>query len=849
MKRNIFCAFSFALFAVAFAAVQPGENLIVNGTLEADQMEFPPFWSVGSRAKNYVVWHSNGGPDGLPYLKIEGEKEPDIRVRQFGLDLVSNGMYRISMKVRTKNFRSGSHTGVMLVNSGLWRSTEGVMSLPSNTHGKWKTVSKEFKCFAAHDGYMVLLRILQQKGELDIADIRLEAIDDLALRESGVSKMVACEKNPRLVPVMPLLSKIPAENPCMKFRFFGKLEKADDEYEVVADISKDGVRLSAPLSRDVLSLRLPQNVKDGQVEVGLVCKATGKKVVSRRYNFRVVSSAVSESKYARRQLNNLCAEILSVALSGDESRKYSFVMSRDGWAFVAVKNGKTDSLEVKIDGRSVIDSATPRSETFRLLSAGEHTLEVLRAKEGNVVVREIAEILNYCPGVNSYVTENTPYDWSFNERYVLPAVTTQLGGNVPSERLEEFHGRGYKWMHNMNLVGSASDIMIAKLSGCKGMVNSNMWGVACDEQNYADIVSLDAYANGFWAYDIEKRPTKPVYTWAYGKPTQGAVSYDFLAACINISGGTGKLVREHYCSTAETEEDARKVLCNYVGSTFEMYRKISPEAFGSLGVVFGNFNQVPILSKAHHPEVDYKYYLDMQMNYVANDPLFKGIGLVGYWGSYYADEELHRWSFALTRHYVVEGNTNMLSGAYGFSYCPDHLMNGDFRGTINPWKASGKVRTDRYPTFAARSQNRWGGSNGVGDTFAVLVREEGNVASISQKIKGLAVGRKYCLQFATFDVKDVKANRVAPRRFGVRATLSYGAEIDAARSWVHVDKRIKGRYAINNGVARINLHHTVFTAKSEEVDLVFDNSASDVSEELGINYVSLNPYFEEGYVK
>ena len=267
------------------------------------------------------------------------------------------------------------------------------------------------------------------------------------------------------------------------------------------------------------------------------------------------------------------------------------------------------------------------------------------------------------------------------------------------------------------------------------------------------------------------------------------------------------------------------------------------ESIGSLGLVFGNFNQVPILSIAHHPEVDYKYALDMQMNYAANDPLFAGIGLIGYWGSYYADEELHRWSFALMRHYAVEGATNMLSGAYGFTYRPDHVMNGDFRGTLDPWKVTGDVRADSHDTFGTRNQNRWGGSGGVGDTFAVLVRGEGGPSVISQTVKGLVPGRKYCLQFAAFDVKDVKANRVAPRRFGIAATLSDGAEIDSSLSWVHVDKRIKGRYAANDGVARINLHHTVFTARTAEVELKIDNSTAAVGEELGINYLSVKPYY------
>lgn len=843
--RSIFVASAVFAAMLLPAAVKPGENLVLNGVLEADQLDFPPFWYASSTAKSRVKWNPSGGPDGLPYFSLKEGSEPDIRLRQFGLDLVSNGLYRISMQVRTRNFRSSSHTGVMLVNGGSWRSTAGVMSLPKDTGGKWRTVSKEFKCFGTTDGYMILLRTHNQKGELDMADIRLEALDSLALDGSGRSKLVTCETEPRVVPLTSLLSKIPADDRFMQFRFFGELEGKDSEYEAFAVFEGSDSGITVPVSREKMRIPVPAGIDGGQVTVGVKHKTTGKTIVSRRYNFRVVPS-VSEvvARHARRRLNNLSAELVAVPVAGNAADRHAFAMRRDGWVFVAVSGGKSDGFTVKIDGSTVIDRSSPRHETFRQLQAGEHVIEVVGVKDGRLIVREIAEIFNYCPGVNSYVRENPPYDWAFNERYVLPAVTTQLGGRLPKERRDEFYRRGYIWMHNINLTGSDPKVMIKKLSECRGLRESCYRGVACDEQNYADVISIDKYAAGFWAYDAAEKPSRAVYTWAYGKPSLGAVSHDFLSACINIGGGRGKLVREHYCSTRETEEEARQTLRHYVGSTFATYRKIAPEAMGSLGLVYGNFNQVPILSKAHHPEVDYKYYLDMQMNFAANDPLFADIGLIGYWGSYYADEELHRWSFALTRHYVVEGNTNMLSEAYGFRYRPDHLFNGDFRGTLEPWRTEGKVRADSHMGFASKSQNRWGGSNGVGDTFAVLVREEGAAASISQKIKGLSPGKKYCLQFAAFDVKDVKAHRVAPRHFGVSAKLSSGAEIDEKRSWLHVDKRIKGRYAINNGVARINLHHIVFTARAGEVDLVIDNSAAKPGEELGVNYVSLNPYYE-----
>ena len=839
--------------AMALAAVKPGENLLVNGALEADQADFPPFWNANACPKDSFKWHPSGGPDGLPYISVNAEKVPDVRLKQFGLDLAKDGRYRISMLVRTKGFRSGSHTGVMLVNSGLWKSTAGVLSLPMDTTGQWVRVSNEFKCFAAPDGYMAMMRVTDQKGELDIADIRLEALDELALSKSGPSKMVACEKTPRMVPLFPLLSKIPAEDPMMRFRFFGELEKSDSEYEAFVVVEGVDGRVVVPLSRDCTKMPLPQGVTNGVVSVGVAEMATGKTVTERKYNFRVIGARVSHNRNCdgagaavlrpSRRLNNLCAELLSERLSEVGTNRFMFTMSRDGWSFTAVKGRIGERFCVRIDGEDVIRRDTPRCETFRRLYAGEHELEVFGVENGSVVVREIAEILNYCPGVNSRVKENPPYDWDFNERYVLPAVTTQLGGIVPKEHLDEFLKRGYVWADNMNLTGGDAKTMVDKLANCQGMKSQKMCGVACDEQDYADVASINAYANGLWEFDLKKRPDRPVYTWAYGKATQGAASFDFLAACMNVSGGRSKLVREHYVATRETEEDERLYLRNYVGVTFENYRKMMPEAMGSLGLVLGNFNQVPILSIVHHPEVDYKYTLDMQMNYAANDPAFRGLGLIGYWGSYYADEEMHRWSFALMRHYAVEGNTNMLSEAYGFRYRPDHMLNGDFRGTLAPWRTKGEVRVCSHDTFASRSQNRWGGSGGVGDTFAVLVRGEGEAASISQTLKGLVPGRKYCLQFATFDVKDVKANRIAPRRFGIEAKLSDGAEIDRALSWVHVDDRQKGRYSANDGVARINLHHIVFTAKTSNVEVTLSNAAALVGEELGVNYLSLNPYY------
>ena len=857
-------AFFFAAVAstAAFAAVKPGENLVLNGAFEADQADFPPFWK--SYEMKALKWMPSGGPDGLPRIVIATEMASDIRIKQHGLDLVPGGKYRISMQVRTKNFSGGSHTGIMLLNSGLWRCTAGVLSLPKDTNDEWKLVEEEFKCFGTDDGISIMVRVQNGHGELEVADVRLVAIDELALAKSGVSKIVACERRPRIVPVAPLLSNIAGDDRAVNFRFFGDIDGNDGDYEMVLAAEGAAKDVHCPLSRDGMRIALPRGATNGIMTVAVAKKATGEKITERKFRFNVAGSRVPcdrnagmlDARPCLRRLNNFCTEVLAAELKGDATNHYEFCTSRDGWIYASLGLGSRIPRDrdagardvrpcLRIDGREVIDASTPRHETFRNISAGRHTLDVAGAAGDKVVVREIVEILNYCPGVNSAVKENPPYDWNFNERYVLPAVTTQLGGNVPRERHEEFQRRGFWWVDNVNLTGGPADIMIEKLSKTAGMVRPEFNGVACDEQNYADIASIDAYANGLWALDLAKRPSRVVYTWAYGGvPPPGASSLDFLSACANISGGTGKLLREIYTPTCETEEEEKQFVRKRVGEVFSAYRRLNPNAMGSLGIVFGNFNQVPILSISHHPEVDFKYALDLQLNYAASDPLFSGIGLTGYWGSYYADDEMHRWSFALMRHYVVEGNTNMLSSAYGFKYRPDHILNGDFRGTLAPWKSTGEVRTDSHATFAACSQNRWGGNGGVGDTFAVLVRGEGEATTLSQTAKGLQPGKTYCLQFATFDAKDVKANKVAPRRFGIDVKLSDGAEIDKSRSWVHVDKRIKGRYKQNNGVARINLHHIVFTAKAPTVEITLSNAAAAPGEELGVNYLSLNPFYD-----
>ena len=849
MKARVSAVLMLMAVASVSAAVTPGENILSNGKLEADQTDYPICWSVYIRDRKLVKWMPSGGPGSLPHFRLfsTAPEAHDTTIRQGGIRLASNGVYRLSVKVRTKGF-CYKNAGVVVANGG-WKRSVAVGNIPRDTAGKWKEMSCRFEPFDKDGVHTVIFFASGFTGTFDVADPRLTAENDVALAETEPSVLSSAVHVPRFVPMAPLLWEIPRAKREVTFRFFGKVQSGRvEDYDLECKIENvkcksEGLVVTVPVRKESIVVTLPEGADSGVMTVRGVARATGREICREQFTFRTVDAPAIPVGRGRR-LNNLSTELLSVPLTGKgEPHRFTVTAPRSGWLYIAVRGGQQVAV-VTLDGRAVIDGDMTRLETFREVAGGPHEITV-KGGEGRLVVRDIAEIISYCPCVKCPVSEGPRYDWPYEERYVLPAVTTQNGGIIPTNAIPSFLARGYRWIANLNTTALSADALERALAGCAGLTAPYYAGVTCDEQFFYKPHEIAAYTKGLKAYDFAHSPERVIYTWIVGKPMTPALDQEFLATCINASRGRGKLLLEMYCRTnGETEKEAQAHLKRYVVDALDRYRERHPLSVASAGVVFGNFNQMPILSLVHDPAIDYKYYLDMQLNLAANDPSCRDLGAVGYWGCNYADDEMKRWSFALMRHYVVEGHTNMLSSAHGFRYRPGHLEDGDFSGGFASWRTSGKVRADSHPEFARRSQCRWGGNGGVGDTFAVLTREEGASATVGQTAKGLVPGCTYCLQFSTFDVKDVKANRIAPRRFGIDVKLGVGAEVRKDLSWVHVDNRVKGRYDFNDNVARVNLHHIVFTACAAETEIVFNNAAAKVGEELGLNAVSLNPYFE-----
>ena len=127
----------------------------------------------------------------------------------------------------------GKQGGVVVVNERT-RANAGVEKLPSDTHGKWVKVERIFSPSGkSDDTYTVAVKAESFTGTMSVADIKLEAEDELALAKTERLAILAAQHEFRVLPFSPVLARIPRHTPMVEFRTFGNLpagiEEADCE--------------------------------------------------------------------------------------------------------------------------------------------------------------------------------------------------------------------------------------------------------------------------------------------------------------------------------------------------------------------------------------------------------------------------------------------------------------------------------------------------------------------------------------------------------------------------------------------------------------------------------------------
>lgn len=806
----------------AVAAVEPGENVLFNPTLVKDQSELPQGWVVPSNADapHVIADYAPGGQTAFVFR--DADLPGGTSVRQKDIGLVPGGRYRLGFKAKTVGFRGG--TALCVVADAKWKADAGVREFPENSD--WADYTAEFACMPrvrrsdGADRYQFIISIDKGfSGEIAFSYLKLEAIDGQSRAGTEKMRLPEAVTRPRIIPLSPLLHRIDREDPQVTIAFRNFDAKAK---RLMISMTANGEKEERPFTEEQV-FRLDRVPDCGAFDIAVIEAESGRVVSQRSFSYaKVRRPPVAGS--APRRLNNFVSELPVVESSEYGKRIFSFALAKPGWVYVN-------------DGGR---------ESARRYESGMHRLAASSDDSVRPVVRAIGEIYYYSPLTDNKVDCQPKRTWERFSKEVLPNITTVDGAKLLTDEQAAYmqaEGRHVEAIFVSREFKTREEFDRA-LRTDRAMTLPRYDGAVLDEQFFDRQTHLDLCTEALWKFSRECPDERHrVAAAIVGNPMNGALDTDFLSAVANASQGRGVLNVEAYYRTKATEAEAYAEIRRAYGKTVAAMKAACPLAADHMLLMLGIFTQYPILSLVHHPEVDYRYYLDMQMQAAATDPVFAGLCGVGVWGSGYADEELHDWTVKLLRHYFIEGNTTLLSERYGLKYIPGLIQNGDFRGGLSGWETSGGVAADRIVKLGRDVLGRWWAPGSLGDEFAAFTRGK-EPGRARQMLKGLEPGRRYQLEFLTFDPREVRAKTPGSRRHPLRGTLGSGAKVDAARSWVWTDGSFRGKIGTRTGF--VNLHHLVFTAESSEVEFCMDDAEASEGEVTGVNSVSVKLALAEG---
>ena len=816
MKKTVLIA---VLTAFGSAALFAAGDLVLNGALDMRGKSFPSFWMFRSHSNAIVTGSESGAPEGRPFLRISAPRG-NGSVRQNGIRLIPGEKYRLSALLRTSGLK-GKKSGVTV------SPHDGYLIAGLPADSDWKRYQAEFTAGASKSGaYDIQLTVDAEGGVLDIADVSLVPLTARGKRESRtqIENMA-----PAIVPLA-VLRRIDLRASRIDFMLLGHYDAPDAELEAVFTVGKRSGKLSFAERRARLDLGSVGIRKPGEYALGAVLRdrRNGKELLREAWKIRVVD--VPETPASAQRLNNLVTVLRRGPLTA--GKEFTVVNPRYGWVLFrfARRNGKAPRLE--LDGKPLIASTVRGDAVMRRLEPGRYRL-VNRGETAEVDIRLIPDIQMFPLG-SSRVAGNGVYDWSFARKYFLPALTTiNCSGFTPAER-KEVRDTGLIYLSNFGVLNpkkpNDSDDLLDRMNHSKDLADPVYDGMTMDEVEYWDFPAIDPYVKALRRF--KAFPEKDIRSYVIGPPSPSYCNY--ISAALNVSGGRGRVLYEVYNREQYTEEDAVAYF-NQQKQHIGAYRDIAPESLNGLSIILGNFSQAPMISLDQIPGVDFRYYLDMQMNLLANDPAAADLGGVGFWGSHNCDEETLRWCGALLRHYAIEGNTEMLSKKYGYTYHNTLLRNGDFEDGLNGWQKSGEVNVVYSKDFGNKVEKRYGSVYPLGDHFAMLTRSEGAPTELRQKLTGLVPGKKYTVYYMVANYDDLLKEINNPRRHPLTLTVRNAT---ICRRSYFVDNRKREM------IARVNSCKYVFIADAPEVELVFSNAKAKNGTRLTLNYIMVRPYFE-----
>ena len=584
----------------------------------------------------------------------------------------------------------------------------------------------------------------------------------------------------------------------------------------------------------------------GECEVRVVAKAPGGETFGEEARAGVTWTERPEAFTRIKVLNNLCWELLNVAPGDRPAAGYSFPNPRRGWVYFSTEAEGGLTLSVPGAEPAVIHdpaNGALQQEAMRFLPEGEHTVVITGVGAlKKLVARSVPTLLFSKIGQRCKSQPLWTYDWDFLEKDILPNTNSGVLGAPTKQQLQRWvNDLGGRWIHEipahaLKTKETTTEDVYNFLTTDTGLTQPFNHGVIVDEFGGGDTNYHHA-----WNEASEMVLSDPKYANRMVVPYCGSVMYGYERSETWIK----TLIRhgsyfswERYLWEQPSEDKAWLYIRQELADKMPLWEAGMPGATDHMIVCLG-FMSVPPQGLNIHPTVDFKVFMDMEIQHVATHPAFFGVGGIMEYNAAYCDEENVRWQGRLFRHYALEGNTERLSPN---PYVLPHIRNPDFDRGTESWTiqsaAPGSVQARSHEGYSHR-QGRYRPTP-QGDTFLWTRRSAKTPNIFSQKITALKPGQLYSMKMITADYQNV-VGKVSDAK-----QLTVSVQLRNAEVLTDPDKNFQ--YVLSKYPPHLNYHWYVFRALGETAELIVSDWESSekpggpIGQELMYNFIEIQPY-------
>ena len=799
------------------------QNLVINSDFSINAMRRAMMWKTTFRGESNgvkYVWEAGKG-----HYEIASDIPISPCIRQYGLILVPGEKYRIACDISAENLTYGK-LWCVVANYG-WKKDAGLKQEAGTltTDGIRHLEATFVAPTSPNDSFSIAFYLSEATGKCNVYGLSLEPLTEKGRLGSGnnfkfdnaIMGILAVDRMaiPREQDKLDItLANVMGDAPTLQAEIDGKPlpEQTFKNFKATIDISA---------------------YKTGKHHLVLKALQNGKLLRQREEDF-AFAAPLPSFHHTRKGFTE---ELLNCKVNG--KREFEFVAPTDGWFFIRVETPSGKIVSAVLDDAVVLyPEGSYRNETMRNLVRGVHKICFKEDVTGSLQVRAVPLTLKYA-GVTKQVSfpSMPPYDWEWHKKHVVGRSASFGPDGIKPDCLAESKlfgvtfARRYHVNRTQQYGQAQAEETLVDFNTSRALLDPDTYYVGMDEYEWSDFGALLNFS------DISDRVVNPhkkyIMHWmaSHEGPSLPGVHHYIIEQFLNMGGAKGLLAYELYFGTRKTEEEARKMITASLQSVVEDMEEFFPGSAAKTLLCFSNMNHPTYITSAIHPHVNLKYLMDLEMYLLANAPAGSKIGGVGYWGCHYADADVNLWTQELYRHYCCDGNTEMLSKQYGFTYILPHITNGSFHDGLNGFVAKGEVSTDRLPGFGKRSMCMWGGGQEAGDTVAVLSPG----ASLETTAVQLDPNATYKLEYVAADYEDVKKNVIDPKVIPVNLQLK-NAELLMECSQVDNLQKKRANYP------RIHYYVKHFRPNSTTMPMLFTCDSQD-GRKCTLNFIKIEPLF------